>query len=492
MKNTKIILLGIDGMDFDYTQSILHYLPNIKKLFDKGLGAPFKSVFPPDSIPSWITAYTGKDPSEHGVLESINYLANGDRRIKVNSSIFRGATFWDYLGNEDIDVCIINPFMAYPVWPVNGLMVNGPVFISGDIQISAPELVKDIPIPNGLGGITDFPTKKTLSKFCDKIVKDTQEQMEFGISLLKKNRPQFFFQIFLTMDRLQHFLWRYCDKEDPTYPGKNIYEKKIENFYILIDKIIGKFLDAMEPDGQLIVISDHGHFRRCTHCFNINEFFRRKGYLTSHAENKIFCKELIIEKMKNLLLQFFNDHDLEDYIQMIAKFIPNAKGLKKGKHITDNSKSMAYVSDFTGVNPFGGICLNEPLIDRYSEFRENLVKELENIELDGKPVFNWIKYRGQMFKGKFTENFPEVLFEMIPCLGLNWNLHTDLFTVNPTHKKISGGHRENGIIFMNRITTNLVSMDKLRIVNLFPTLLDFFGVSYRDKCNGSSFLNLSK
>ena len=274
MKKFKLVLLGIDGMDFDYTWSILHKLPNIKRFSETGLVALFKSVFPPDSIPSWITGYTGKDPSEHGVLESIDYVPKGDDRIKVDTSIFKGVTFWDYLGKEGIDVCIINPFMAYPVWPVNGLMVNGPVFINGEIQVSNPELVKDIPVPSSLGGITDFPTKKSLGDFCDRIFKETREQMEFGLALLERNHPQFFFQTFLTMDRIQHFLWRYCDKEDPTYPGKNIYERKIEDFYIFIDKVIGKFIDVIDSDTQLVVISDHGHGMRCTHCFNINEYFR--------------------------------------------------------------------------------------------------------------------------------------------------------------------------------------------------------------------------
>jgi predicted AlkP superfamily phosphohydrolase/phosphomutase len=487
MKKSKMVVLGIDGMDFDYTRSILHKLPNIKKLSETGLVAPFKSVFPPDSIPSWITAYTGKDPSEHGILESIDYFAKGDVRVQVDTSVFKGFTFWDYLGKENVDVCIINPFMAYPVWPVNGLMVNGPVFISGEIQLSNPELVQGVPVPKSLGGITDFPNKKNLGEFCDKIFKDTKEQMDFGIALFERNRPRFFFQTFLTMDRIQHFLWRYCDKNDPTYPGKNIYEKMIEDFYVYTDKIIGKFFDVIDSDTRLVIISDHGHGMRCTHCFNLNEYFRRKGYLLSSAGGKFINKRLIIEKMKNWLLQFLNKHDLEDYIQVIAQFVPNAKELKKGKHITDNSKNKVYVSDFTGTNPFGGICLNKTLIDNYEEFRKTLAKELGAIEYDGKPVFNWIKYREDLFNGEFIERFPDILFEMNPCLGINWNLHTDLFTVNPTHKKISGGHKEYGVLFTNKITAEHINLNRLNMVNLFPTLLDYFGIEYRDKCKGNSF-----
>jgi len=72
----KVVLLGFDGMDFDLTTDLIKqgHLPNLKKLADQGGFSPLLSVFPPDSIPSWITVYTGLDPSEHGILEHVNYL----------------------------------------------------------------------------------------------------------------------------------------------------------------------------------------------------------------------------------------------------------------------------------------------------------------------------------------------------------------------------------------------------------------------------------
>jgi predicted AlkP superfamily phosphohydrolase/phosphomutase len=68
MSHPQVVVLGIDGMDFDYTAAMLSELPNIQRLSRQGVFSPFKSVFPPDFIPSWITCYTGKDPSEHVFL----------------------------------------------------------------------------------------------------------------------------------------------------------------------------------------------------------------------------------------------------------------------------------------------------------------------------------------------------------------------------------------------------------------------------------------
>ncbi len=488
MSRSRIIVLGIDGMDFDYTSEIITELPVIQKLSETGKVAPFRSVFPPDSIPSWITCYTGKDPSEHGILESVNYLAKGDDRLKVDTSAFRGKTFWDYIGKAGNKVCVINPFMAYPVWPVNGTMVNGPVFIDGKIQVSDSSWTDGIKIPESLGGIVDFPTRSTMAEFVDKTFADTSEQAEFGLAVLQRNQPDFYFQAFLTMDRIQHFLWRYCDPKDPTYPGTNPHADSIKNFYILIDKIIGSFLEALGPNDQLIVISDHGHGMRCTHCFNVNEFLRKHGYVRSVAEGKIFSKQLFIEKLKNYVLNFMHDHNLEDYISTIARIVPNAKKIKKGKHITKSSVNKAYASDFAGTNPFGGVCINKKLVNDYRQTRKNLMELLSAVVMDGEPIFEWILPREKMFSGEFIERLPDILFCLKPQYGVNWNLHTREITINPTHKKISGGHKEYGVFFSTIANKHFVSDEKIKMINFFSTLLSLFNISTDGLSNGRNFI----
>ncbi|BHH84241.1 alkaline phosphatase family protein [Desulforhopalus sp. 52FAK] len=488
MNHSRVVVLGVDGMDFDYVSGMLTDLPNIKKLFKSGAIAPFRSVFPPDSIPSWVTCYTGKDPSEHGILESVNYLAKGNDRLNVDTSSFKGKTFWDKISDAGKSVCVVNPFMAYPVWQVNGTMVNGPVFIDGNIEVSDPSWTVGIKIPQSLGGIVDFPTRDTMGDFVEKTFADTTEQADFGLELLRKNKPDFYFQTFLTMDRIQHFLWRYCDPDDPTFPGPNPHQDSIRDFYIFIDKIIGEFLKELEPDDKLIVISDHGHGMRCTHCFNVNEFLRKHGYVHSVAEGKIFSKQLIIEKMKNGVLNFMNAHNLEDYISKIAKFIPNANKIKKGKHITKNTNNEAYASDFAGTNPFGGVCINKKLVDDFHKTRSEVMELLSSAEANGEPLFEWIVEREEMFGGEYLDRLPDILFCLKSKYGVNWNLHTKEITVNPTHKKISGGHKEYGVFFSNITKEHFEAEKEIKMANFFSTVLDIFGVSNEGTSKSKSFL----
>ncbi len=478
-RSGKVILLGFDGMDFDLTSTLIEQgkLPNLEKLSRKGVFAPLLSVFPADSIPSWITTFTGKDPSDHGILDHVNYLLGDQDEAKIDTSVFHQKTFWDEIGSKSGSrVCIINPFMAYPAWPVNGVMVSGPAFIAGDIQVSDETSIGDLKIPDSIGGLEDLPGKATMRPFLDKAMQDTRDEAAFGLGMLEKNQPDLFFQTFLASDRVQHFLWRYCDAEDPTYPGQSDVDQGIEEYFSVADKVIGDFMERLDENDILLVMSDHGHGMRCTHCFNFNEYFRRQGYLKSTSGGRRISSKVVIEKLKNRVLRFMNDHDLEDYISKIAKLVPNAQALKKGTHIANYSDSQAYAPDFAGTNPFGGVCINRDKVDDYEAFRTQLIDELERVTYQGQPVFRWIKPRESMYCGQHIDSYPDLLYEMIPSLGTGFSMHTDLFTINPTHKKISGGHKKYGIFFGAGPGQWDVVTSDCKITNMYKTLLTLFGV----------------
>jgi len=485
----RIIMLGFDGMDYDFTRDLMGQgvMPNLEKMADRGGYSPLRSVFPPDSIPAWITAFTGNDPSNHGILDHINYLLDDKDSMSVDTSVFHKKTFWDRIGNETgKKVCIVNPFMAYPVWPVNGTMISGPVFIEGDIQCSAPEFLKGSKIPDSIGGIVELPVKSNMRSYFDSTMQDTRDQAELGINLLRNNKVDFFFQTFLTTDRIQHHYWRYCDKDDPTYPGPSEIDTTVTDFFKLTDDIVGQFLGEMNDNDTLIIMSDHGHGMRCTHCYNLNEYFRVKGYLKSSVGDNKFSKKIILEKLKNRVLKFMNDNDLQDYMSVIAKMVPNAKALKKGTHLTSYSDSLAYASDFAGTNPFGGICINKNNVDNYEAFREQLMEELSEIEHHGEKVFTWVCKREEYYSGEFIDRYPDILYEMPRKFGTGFAMHTDLVTINPTHKKVSGGHKKDGIFFINQPDKWEIDKSKCKIDNMYTTILNLYDLD--KNCHDNNFL----
>ncbi|MFH1971883.1 MAG: alkaline phosphatase family protein [archaeon] len=463
----KLLLIGIDGMSPILVEKWKKILPNMSKL---NLYYS-NSVFPPDSIPAWISIFTGKNPAEHGVIESIDYLDIQKKEFELDHDTYRGKTFWDKLSQKGKKVCVINPFLAYPPWKVNGVMISGQVFVDGNSKSFPEKFLEKYPSP-ALGGIEDFPKDTTLKEFIYKTKEDSLTLKDYGIRLLKKQDWDLYFITFLTLDRIQHFLWRYMDKEDRDYPGDNEFYDEIKKMYILFDEIIGEYMINVEKDTKIMIFSDHGHGRRCQKCFNVNELLRQNGYLKTNSNSK-FSPYKFIEKSKNKTLELMHKYNLTDWIIKISKFIPNKKSLQKSTYLIDKDNSLVYASDFAGTNPFGGIIINRKKIKEegldYKNIENEIIKLLSSFEIDGKNIVTWIKPKKEIMEGKFIGKLPDLLVQLDEDYGFNWTLFNNVVSVNPTHKKISGGHKQEGILLTNLKIDKGIGIDKY-----YQLILDYF------------------
>ncbi|UJS17754.1 MAG: alkaline phosphatase family protein [Candidatus Jettenia sp.] len=469
----KVMVIGIDGLDPDLIHTWQSELPSFRKIMNEGYAGKIESVFPPDSVSAWATIFTGKTPAQHGIMEHVSYLDNGSTHINISNMI--GKTFWDFAGKAGKKVCVVNPFLAYPVWPVNGVMISGPVFMKGDVQSYPSNILSKEGMPD-IGGITDFPNKNKLAEFIEKNKADIKRLYHFSKEHFRKDTYDLCFVTFLQLDRIQHFLWRYTDPEDCTYPGPNNYRESIKEFYQLFDEIIGWFMESLDNQTALMIISDHGHGRRCTKVLNINEILRRAGYVKSRVGR---CKYLdlkyLAEKAKLETLEAVYHLNLEDLMFAITRYIPNRKALKKSTFITNNTTSLASTSVFAGTNPYGGITIHRENMKQtgmdYEAFRLEVIRLLQDFkdERTGKRPFVWLKCREDVDHGPFLDIYPDILFELEESYGVNWALHTKITRVNTTHKKISGGHRYHGFygIFNSKSITG-----KGRIVDIASTILN--------------------
>jgi predicted AlkP superfamily phosphohydrolase/phosphomutase len=356
---SKIVIIGIDGLDPFLLDEWKEELPNIGQLFNDVSDITAESTFPPDSICAWTSIFTGENPAEHGLIESIDYLSS--KKIsegKDRSTHFKGKTFWDIAGKNGKTVCVINPFIAYPAWEVNGVMISGPVFEGGEVSTYPDGIINEYEFPP-LGGMVDFPDEKDLGEFINHTRDMTKQLADASLKIFKDHNPDLFFLTFLTMDRIKHFLWRFTDKDDIYYPGNNLYENAIKDFYIMFDKIIGMFSEAITSDTSLLIISDHGHRRRCSKCLNLNEILRKKGYLEIAGNGASGALKKLVEKTKVFTISSLSRFGLQDWIYKIAKIVPGRKALKTSTYLINKDNStvtLSYsspLSNFISSPPYG-------------------------------------------------------------------------------------------------------------------------------------------
>ena len=475
---SKIVVIGIDALDPGLIERWKDSLPNFSRIIAEGIFRRLESTMPPDSIPAWVTIYTGMQPWQHGIVDSVDYLEIRGGAKALDTKILIGRTFWDLASKAGKRVCVINPLLAYPVWNVNGIMVNGPVFITGEVQAFPPEILARYKLPE-LGGMVDFPKKTELQDFIQKTEKSTLDLADFGLKLFDLEAWDVYFLCFLTLDRVMHFLWRYTDPCDPTYPGPNPYEGKIKHFFEIFDSIVGRFMDSLSDGQSLMIISDHGHGMRPPNALFLNEVLRREGLLKPRSTGPLGSTSVAItEWAKHTFLQVMQRLDLEDFVYRLASVIPKKKRkqLKTSAYAIDRNSSLAWVSDVGGGTSFGGIEINRELLALkgidYEQFRTHLIGILDRIRGEsGRKLVVWARRREEAFSGPNVDKYPDVVFQLAPTYGIDRTLFCGITGRSTTHKKVSGGHTQHGVLMLYKSGLHLADGD-IHITSVFDLILN--------------------
>lgn len=474
---SKLLLIGIDGMDPRLVRHWLGRLPNLARLSRRGTLQPIESVFPADSLPAWTTIYTGKPPGEHGLFESIDYLAAHDQGA-VQPSRFAGQTFWDEAGRRGSRVCVVNALMAYPVWPVNGAMLSGPVFVTGDAQ-SFPRAVIDQHPRAELGGVVDYPYRWELGRFAQRAATAARQQARLALSLMASDDWDLFFLCLLTLDRVQHFFWRFHDPSDPAHPGPNPYERVIFDHYRLMDRIVGELADAAGPGAAVMVLSDHGHGQRPSRLFHLNEWLRQQGHLAARGrERQGLTSAKVIEKAKAWAFSTAVRLKAEDALYAAARLIPKQRraSLKESSFAVDRGASKAFAGKLGGASGSGGIVLGPERVLGVAEgeFLGELADALLGVRepRSDAAVVEWARPREEVVQGPYAAAVPHLLFRLRPGWGISRSVHGALFSLSPTHRRVSGGHTSQGVLVADR---DFAETAISRLDQVYDVVLDVLG-----------------
>lgn len=445
-RKKKTVMIILDGFDYDYIKNNIDSFSFFKQLYGDEKLCPLESVVPADSIPSWTTIYTGLNPSEHGVLESIDYL-DFKNKVKGDYSVIQGHSFWDVLSKQGKRVFVFNPFMAYPAWDVNGLMICGPVFEGGDVSTNCPENVNMETMPS-IGGMVDHPKDKEMEDFFNDTMRLSQRQFDTFNEYFKKDNYDFAFLGITTPDRMQHFLWRYTDEGDRTYKKSNL-KNSILDMYKLMEKNVQQIYDDFGDEYNVVIISDHGHGRRCEKTFYVNEWLIKNGFIKDKSK-----KKRLIEFAKNFMFLAMAKMRCVEFGTSFFKKFKFAHKVKNADYVFSDKKHKIYAPKFDGTNPFGGIMVTRSEFnsdEEYEAMRQQIIDGLLEVKDCEKPIMMWAKRREDIYSGNKVENYPDIVYRMLPEYGVDRGLFAHkLFGINAMHEVLSGGHQFVGVIMGNR------------------------------------------
>ena len=496
MKNAKrVMVIGIDSLDPKLLAKFAADLPNLSKLQAASPKIKLESIFPPDSIPAWVSIHTGLNPAKHGLVYVFDiFQSQWQEILNIDTGIFRGRTFWDYAGIHGKKVSIVLPFVAFPPWPVNGLMVSRAMSERGveggspwdterEIRTSPDDAAALYSIPPFMGEVSGkHPGEKNLAARTHDAQRAVREKARLGLKICRSSDWDLFFIFFGALDLIQHSLWRYSDEGDPTYPGPNPLQDLIRDSYRVLDGIVGEFLN-LHPGVTAIVMSDHGHGMRPPKTVNVNEFLRRKGFLASKGDG-FNPLPRAMEGLKRGVLDFVHQRELDYWLLKLGKLklISSAsKGIYMSTASIDMERTVAYLSSFAGPKSYshGGIEIKRENLNGilYEELRDRLIEELSSIrEPDtGEELMEWISRREELYSGPHIAHFPDVVFQLKDGYGVYWGIHTPLIGTAYEHNLASGGHKKDAVFLISGANRE-PARQEMSLMDVAPTILDLLGV----------------
>jgi len=453
-----MIVLGIDGLDFDVVRRHRNTLPNISEMMERWGIPRLSSVFPADTTPAWATIYTGRDPSEHGIINFVN-IGDRDNRYKpreFDDSVFRGVTFWDRLCEAGFSCAVLMPMNIKVGYPINGIMMTRP--IDGEMYIY-PEEKRELykPDPTVLGTEGKFTSEASLAGLKREFFAKVAEEIRLTKAVIENEDVDFMFSYFSTADGIQHDFWRHYDRSHPDYPGENEFEDTIPEMYRTFDRLIGELCE-MCPDAKILILSDHGHGARPVYIARINELLRRGGYLFPKKGEKSTSKPGLTKRIKKgvkkICVGFVKRVGLPKWLMKLLKKVPVWKSLFASGNDFDWEKTVAYLSDLSALKnySYGGIRIRADVEDKDS-LADEIMEYLRGVKIDGEdvPLFSWIVRTNTYYHGEYLDRYPEIIYQMDERFGGEWELGEKLFEKAGFMYKFSpGGHRRDTAVIGSR------------------------------------------
>ena len=423
----RVVFIGIDGVPFSLLSEHFDEFEHLAALAEEGTAAPMDSIVPPESSACWPALTTGVNPGKTGVYGFQDREVGSYETYVPMGRDVQATRLWDRAEDANRSATVLNVPVTFPPQRTVSKMVSG--FLSPELEKAAhPEAVARylegidyrIDVDARLGHDDD----KTA--FIEDANATVEARMEAFKHYLAEDDWDLFFGVFMTTDRVNHFLFG-------DYADEGEYYDAFMDFYRRIDHYIGQIRDAIPDDATLIVASDHG-FQRLDYEVNMNQWLREEGWLT------------------------FEDDDHEELGDIADE--TRAYSLIPGR----------FYLNLAGREPRGSV----PEAD-YEAVRDELADALRALEgPEGRPVCKRVVTKENAYAGPHDDIAPDLTVIPYEGFDLKAGFGDDkaVFTEGPR----SGMHRfDNASLFVDDPDADLTDVDLLDIA---PTILSLMELEY--------------
>jgi predicted AlkP superfamily phosphohydrolase/phosphomutase len=295
-------------------------------------------------------------------------------------------------------------------------------------------------------------------------------------NLMNNYSWDFFMVVFTALDRLQHYYWKYIDKNHIGYDNEEsrILFPSILKVYQKIDEAIGRLSRIKEKsigDGNIIIYSDHG-FKPLNAYFFTNSFFRQNELIKIRKKsfNSIINQHYIVNKIPYYLIKLLQNFPLR-IRRKVTNYIQPTKDYIDIFSLPSSTKALHFGNGFIKIN-----------LDKESQEYEDirsLIMNFFNNEFQNGELIKAYK-REEIYSGICIDSIPDIILQVkgdifptqfIPVSGIQlmkFNEDSDIPSL-----RWSGQHDMKGIIICNG--SNFATNSRIKdanIIDITPTIIN--------------------
>lgn len=282
----RLLLIGWDAADWKVINPLMDQglMPSLQSLVSKGVKGRIATLDPPLSPTLWTSIATGKRPYKHGIHGFTEPTPDGKDIRPIYNLNRKCKAIWNILSQENKKCHVVGWWPSHPAEPINGTM------ISNFYQRVEPDPSKPWNLMNGTvhpPSKADFyaklrvhPAEMTaahLLPFIPDLAKvdfdrDTgpQSVAKFladcssihcaGTHIVAQEEWDFAAVYFDAIDHFCHAFMRFHPPHRPhvSLRDYDLYKDAVAGAYRFHDMMLGRYLELIDEDTYVMLISDHG------------------------------------------------------------------------------------------------------------------------------------------------------------------------------------------------------------------------------------------
>ena len=434
----RVAFFGIDGVPYSLVRDNPDTFGNLNAIADEGSGGAIDSIVPPESSACWPALTTGVNPGETGVYGfQDREVGSYDTYVPMGRDV-RAKRLWSRVTDAGREATVMNVPVTFPPGRDVQRMVGG--FLSPGVDKAAyPDDLRET--LEGLKYRIDVDAKLGHDEDKAAFIEDAHETLEARFEAFKhyvqKDDWDLFFGVFMTTDRVNHFLFKHYAQDDE-------YKDEFLEFYAKVDEYLGRLREMLDDETAMVVASDHG-FTTLDHEVKCNVWLQQNGWLSYKSDDH--------ESLEDI------SNDTRAYSLIPGRFYVNLEGRE----------------------PRGSVPEEE-----YESVRDELKAELEALEgPDGRKVADRVVTKEEAFRGDHDDIAPDLV--VVPNHGFDlksgFKGGDEVFDTGPRN----GMHSfDNACLFVDDDSARIADAD---LYDIAPTMLDLLDLEVdRGEFDGTSLV----